>query len=160
MSLKTKSSILRKLNFGFVGKYMVAGMGEPWVRYLDETHALLKSLSIRAIVILTEDNLYGAHHLRAGFETLHEPIDDCHPPSLEGMVRVSTFIDTALSNNVGVVVHCLEGRGRTGVILGGWLGKREQLSAVETIRRIRQLRPVTALTRDQKSFLHKYLEPA
>ena len=151
------SQILKELRFGFIGSYRVAGMGEPWVAKLEKTQGLLKQLGIGGILTLTEDDLYGASHRKAGFFHHHEPIDDTMPPEPEGMDRAISFINTCLKSDVGVVAHCFEGRGRTGTVLAAWLGLKEGLGPEETIKRIKELRYHTLLTPSQRDFLHEYL---
>ena len=149
--------ILEEIRFGFLHPYNVAGMGEPWSMKIDQTHRFLQSQGIRAVLTLTEDDLYGERHRIAGFLCHHEPIDDCEPPSAAGMDRAVGFIDTCLEKRFGVAVHCLEGRGRTGTVLGAWIGLKESLDPESAIKRIFELRPYTVLTPSQRSFLYRYL---
>ncbi len=153
------ADILKELRFGFLGSYAVAGMGEPWVSKMERTHGLLREMRIGGILTLTEDDLYGTLHQKAGFLHHHEPIDDTLAPSIEGMDRAVSFMDHCLNQAFGVAVHCLEGRGRTGTILGAWLGIRESLNPENAVRRIYELRPHTLLTPAQKKFLYEYLDP-
>ncbi len=132
-------------------------MGEPWLNQLEETHAALKACGIGAILTLTEDNLYGKQHLKAGFRLRHEPIDDGEAPTIEALERALNFINQAQKNNLGVAVHCLEGRGRTGTILCAWLAAKENLDAEQAIARVRLLRPYTALSINQKIFLQEQI---
>ena len=150
--------ILSELNFGFLGPYKIAGMSEPDRRQIHQTHALLRSQGIGAIMTVTEDDLYGVLHRQAGFRHHHEPIDDTEPPTVGGMDRALAFIDTCLASGTGVAVHCLAGRGRTGTVLCAWLGRRECLSPEDAIRRISELRWQTVLTERQREFLHCYLD--
>lgn len=151
-------SLLQKIHFGFLPPYRVAGMGEPWMETMPRVHADLKAQGIGAILTLTEDNLYGDHHLRAGFRLHHEPMDDGEAPAAAALERAVAFIDFALEKGEGVAVHCLEGRGRTGTVLGAWLAARENLAGEDAILRLRSLRPYTALSLSQKSFLLDYLD--
>jgi atypical dual specificity phosphatase len=150
--------ILKEIRFGFLGSYPVAGMGEPWVAKIEKTHGLLKEMGIGGILTLTEDDLYGPLHQKAGFLQHHEPIDDTLPPSMEGMDRALSFMNQCLNQALGVAVHCLEGRGRTGTVLGAWLGIRESLDPENAVKRIYELRQHTLLTPAQKQFLHEYLD--
>lgn len=149
--------LLQEIRFGFLYTYRVAGMSEPWPMKMDPTLALLKEQGIGAILTLTEDNLYGERYKAAGFVNAHEPIEDCEPPTREGMDRAIGFINTCLAEGCGVAVHCLEGRGRTGTVLGAWLGLQESLTPEDSIRRIHDLREHTILTPTQRSFLERYL---
>ncbi len=152
------SPVLQQIHFGFLSPYLVAGMGEPWIEKMTETHTDLKNCGISAILTLTEDNLYGDRHVDAGFRFLHEPMNDGEAPSVTSLERAVTFISLALETGQGVAVHCLEGRGRTGIVLCAWLAAKEKLPAAAAISRLRNLRPYTALSADQKTFLLKYLD--
>ncbi len=148
--------ILDEIHFGFLHPYKVAGMGEPWVKKMNDTHRLLRAEGIGAILTLTEDDLYGDLHKAAGFRHHHEPIDDTEPPTREGMQRALDFIDTCLGEGHGVAAHCMEGRGRTGTVLCAWVGQKESLEPQEAIVRVHELRPYTVLTPSQRSFLLGY----
>ena len=153
-----KIHILTEIRFGFLSNYKVAGMGEPWLIKLEETHRLLYKQNIGAIVTLTEEDLYGIRHVKAGFLHHHEPIDDCEPPDFKGMDRIIRFIDNCLEKGYGVAVHCLEGRGRTATVLAVWLGLKENLTGNEAVKRIHELRYHTILTPSQKKFIKDYLK--
>ena len=150
-------TILEEIRFSYLHAYRVAGMSEPWSTKMEPTLALLKEQGIGAILTLTEDNLYGEEYTAAGFLNHHEPIEDCEPPSVEGMDRAIGFIDNCLEEGYGVAVHCLEGRGRTGTVLGAWLGRKESLRPQDAIRRMYDLREHTIITPTQRSFLDRYL---
>ena len=152
------SPILPEIRFGLLHPYKVAGMGEPWHSRMAETHRLLASQGIGAVLTVTEDDLYGDLHRAAGFCHHHEPIDDTKPPTPEGMDRALAFIDACLEKDRGVAVHCQEGRGRTGTILCGWIGLKESLPPEEAIIRIHDLREDTVLTPSQRAFLLEYLD--
>jgi atypical dual specificity phosphatase len=153
----TNRQILDEIRFAYLHSYRVAGMSEPWSMKMERTLTLLKDQGIGAILTLTEDNLYGTDYRAAGFLHHHEPIEDCEPPSTDGMDRALAFINDCLEEGHGVAVHCLEGRGRTGTVLGAWLGLRETLSPQDAIRRVYDLRERTIITPSQRAFLHRYL---
>ncbi len=153
--VETDACILEEINFGFLGSYRVAGMGEPILGKMVRTHKLLRELGIGAILTLTEDDLYGSRHRKAGFFHHHEPIDDAQPPTAAGMDRALAFIEASLP--VGVAVQCMEGRGRTGTVLCAWLARQESLETEQAIRRIHELRRRTVLTPPQRMFLRSYL---
>ena len=58
---------------------------------------------------------------------------------------------------MGVAVHCLEGRGRTGTVLCAWLALKESLGPGEAIDKIHDIREHTVLTGSQRNFLYHYL---
>lgn len=156
--MNNDSDILTELRFGFLSSYPVAGMGEPWASKIEKTQTLLKHQGIGGILTLTEDDLYGDMHKKAGFLHHHEPIDDTEPPSVEGMDRAIFFINECIGKGVGVVAHCFEGRGRTGTVLAAWLGLHENLGPENAIKRVNILRHHTVLTPSQREFLHHYLK--
>ena len=155
--MSCEKQILKELRFGFIGDYPVAGMGEPWLSKMVQTHDILRQRGVGAILTLTEEDLYGQHHRDAGFFHLHEPIDDCEPPDADGMNRAIDFINQCLANGSGVAVHCFEGRGRTGTVLTAWLARKESLNAEAAIQRIHALRQQTVLTVSQREFLNIYI---
>ena len=152
------SQVLQQIHFSMLLPYSVAGMGEPWIEKMAATHADLRRNGIGAILTLTEDNLYGQHHIEAGFLLHHEPMDDGEAPAIVALERSMEFIDSAQCSGHGVAVHCLEGRGRTGAVLACWLARKENLRAESAIKRLRYLRPYTALSASQKKFLLDYLD--
>ncbi len=149
--------IVNELNFGYLGSYKVAGMGEPWLIKIGENHMVLKDLGIGAILTLTEEDDLHELHEKSGFHQLHLPIDDTMPPTVDTMGKALHFIDTSLNKNLGVAVHCLEGRGRTGTILCGWIAKKERLNYEDAIKRIHELRPYCVITKHQRAFLKKII---
>lgn len=153
----SEQQILCELNFGYIGNYPLAGMGEPWSMKIKETHRILKKQGIGAILTLTEDDLYGEKHIKGGFNACHVPIDDCEAPTMNAMEKALSFIEVSIKNGVNVAVHCFEGRGRTGTILCGWVGLKEDLNPVDAIKRIYKLRPCCVITPPQREFLHHFL---
>jgi atypical dual specificity phosphatase len=156
--MNNNDKILEEIRFGFLSPYKIAGMGEPWSMKLDLTFQLLKQKGIGAILTLTEDDLYGPDYVKSGFIHHHEPIDDCEPPDNGGMDRAIGFIDSSLKNNIGVSIHCYEGRGRTGTILCGWIGLKESLEFEDALKRLYELRPHNVITPSQRAFLSDYLK--
>ncbi len=57
----------------------------------------------------------------AAVERLSFPIRDMHAPSPETMVRILDAMDERVAAGSPLYVHCLGGRGRTGVVLGCFL---------------------------------------
>jgi len=155
---KPDKDILCEIRFGFIHPYKLAGMAEPWAAKVDETLEALKGKGIGAILTLTEDNPYGKRYRNAGLLHHHEPVNDCEPPpSIESMERAVTFIDDSLSRDCAVAVHCLEGRGRTGMVLAAWVGLKEELDSEAAVDRMYKARFHTIITPSQRNFLDKYL---
>ncbi len=149
--------VLEEIGFQFVPGCKLAGMGEPYVPKLEETFDMLRDRGVGAVVTLTEDNQYGDEFLEAGFLHFHEPIDDCEAPTTGGMDRILGFIDKTLDEGMGVAVHCMEGRGRTGTVLGTWLGLKNNLTGEEAIDKIYEVRQQSVITWPQREFMVRYL---
>ncbi|XP_050164902.1 dual specificity protein phosphatase 23, partial [Myiozetetes cayanensis] len=70
----------------------------------------------------------------------------CHPlPSLSPLPQA-------------VAVHCALGLGRTGTLLGCYLGKLRGLSGVEAVREIRRLRPGSIETPEQEEAVIRFCD--
>lgn len=149
---------LDEIRFAYLPGFSVAGMAEPWRDKIDDTIKLLRKEGIGAVVTLTEDNHYGGKFSSAGIRHLYEPINDCEPPEPEAMDRIVAFIDRALDDDLAVAVHCCEGRGRTGTILGTWLGLKLSLTGEEAIENIYKIRFHTVITVPQRKFMIDYLD--
>ncbi|ACL06715.1 dual specificity protein phosphatase [Desulfatibacillum aliphaticivorans] len=149
--------LLDQILFGLLGPYPVAGMGEPWKSKIQDTLAALREKGVGAVLTLTEEDYLGLEYTAAGFLHLHAPIDDYEAPGRKTLELAVDFIDHCLDQGVGVAAHCLEGRGRTGTVLAAWLARKENLDGEAAIRRVRSLRPITALSPAQKQFLLDYL---
>ncbi|MEW6078101.1 MAG: dual specificity protein phosphatase family protein [Thermodesulfobacteriota bacterium] len=149
--------LLAGIRFGYLHPYKVAGMGEPWRQHIQRTLELLRKEGIGAVLTLTEDDPFGRDYLEADFWHRHIPVDDGEPPSPQAMNQAVDFIQSALAEDLPVAVHCLEGRGRTGVILCGWLARVEALAPDAAIRRVRDLRYHTVFSPSQRAFLEAHL---
>ncbi|PSQ15471.1 protein phosphatase [Halobacteriales archaeon QS_8_69_26] len=67
----------------------------------------------------------------------HVPIPDHHLPDPARLESALSFLQASEHRGERVVVHCLAGIGRTGVVLAGWLVARHDYDpreAVETVR--------------------------
>ncbi len=102
--------------------------------------AVLKAHCIGALLSLTETSLPGDALSGAGFEALHLPVPDFHPPSVEQFLASLAFLDRARAGGTPAAVHCLAGQGRTGSVLAARL-IRDGLGAAEAIATVRAACP-------------------
>ncbi len=74
-------------------------------------------------------------------EVIHTriPIYDLTTPSGDQMVEILDTIDTALSDNRNIYLHCYGGKGRTGVVVGCYL-TRHGTSGSDALELIKKLR--------------------
>ncbi len=143
-------------NFSFVIEGELAGMAFPG-RFADlhEDLTFLRRQGVGAIVSLTEYPLDQRSVEHAGFQYLHLPIPDYHPPTLGQVWTFLRFLERQRGNGA-VVVHCAAGQGRTGTMLACALVHRGQ-SAEEAIRAVRRLRPPSIDTDAQEAFVHAFV---
>jgi atypical dual specificity phosphatase len=144
-------------NFSFVIEGELAGMAYPG-RFGDLRADLtfLQNQGVAAIVSLTEYPLDQRAVEAYGFEYLHLPVMDYHPPTVEQVQTFLRFYDHHRREGA-VAVHCAAGQGRTGVMLACVLVHKGHPSD-EAIRTIRRLRPPSIDTPSQERFVHTFME--
>ena len=71
----------------------------------------LKQMGITAIVSMREKSIYEEAHYE-GFKFLQLPTADNTPPKMEDLIKGVDFIDSEISRNGKVYIHCRQGIGR------------------------------------------------
>lgn len=146
-----KHSMLPK-NFSWLEEGKVAGCARP------ENVAELKGLreaGIRTIISLTGTPLNSEDVKKLGFEYLHDHVSGA--PSVEQLDRVVSFIDGQNRRGRPVVVHCGEGKGRTGTILAAYLIAHGR-GAEDAMRTVREKRPGSIQNEEQESLIREFGE--
>jgi atypical dual specificity phosphatase len=137
-------------NFGWLDDSKLAGCGRP------ESESELRSLKeegIGAIVSLTGTPLNPDAVSRFGFDYLHSPISAT--PSVEQLGQILRFLEQSNAASKRVLVHCGEGKGRTGTVLAAYLISHG-LGADEAIRVVRERRPGSIQTLEQENVVHEF----
>jgi diketogulonate reductase-like aldo/keto reductase len=113
-------------------------------------NASLKRLGVKCI------DLYQIHwpSRKIPFEETAKAMDDLQRAGKIRCFGVSNFIDREINQSKPVLVHCGEGKGRTGTVLGAYLVKHG-LSADEAIRSVREKRPGSIQTVEQEKALEE-----
>src|SRR5262245_36246197 len=123
--------------FSWIDKPLLAGMAMP---ESDEDLQWLRRQGIDVLISLTEDPPRRDWANEAGLLVFHEPVVDMEAPTQQQLDRCVSAIERAHAREMGVVVHCGAGLGRTGVVLAAYL-VRKGMSAKDAMARVRKLRP-------------------
>lgn len=135
-----------RIGTGSVGLTVLPGRRD-WRRHLDEDLASLREAGIHAVVCLVpheELERYGVPELpdayrEGGFELLHLPVLDQQGASAAALHEATAWIEARVSAGRSVLVHCVGGLGRSGMIAACWLRSRG-VSADEALAIVRAAR--------------------
>jgi atypical dual specificity phosphatase len=150
--LSEKKMMLPK-NFSWLEQAKVAGCARP------ETEAELRGVKekgIKAIVSLTGTPLNPESVGRLGFDNfdyLHSHFSGA--PTTDQVDEIIRFIEEENAQSKPVLVHCGEGKGRTGTILAAYLAYHG-LRADDAIKRVRQERPGSIENLEQENAVRQY----
>lgn len=139
-------------NFSWIEQRRLAASAQPDDA---EEYVWLRKQGIDLIITLTEDPLRRDWLDDAGLLGLHVPITDMDAPTLEQIREVLSAIRRANDRGMGVAVHCLFGRGRTGTMLAAYFVEKG-MNAREAIRQVRKLRPGSIETEAQEEIIEEF----
>ena len=138
-------------NFSWLIPEKLAGSAIPtsfeeikWV--LDE--------GIKSIVTIREEPLDDDWIKNINYLHLHS--NDMGVPEFDDLIKTVDFIHQRITNNEPVMVHCLAGLGRTGTILACYLIKYQNLSADESIKKVRESRPGSIQSFSQEEIISQF----
>ncbi|HLT37870.1 MAG TPA: dual specificity protein phosphatase family protein, partial [Enhygromyxa sp.] len=131
---------------GRVGLTILPGRRD-WRRRLDEDLATLREQGVAAVVCLVpaeELERYGVAGLcegyrAAGFDLLPLPLLDQKGASASTLKEAAAWIEARVAAGETVLIHCVGGLGRSGMIAAGWLRSRG-ISADEALAIVRAAR--------------------
>ena len=76
-------------------------------------------------------------------------------PSTQQLAQIAQFIETQKSHSHSVLVHCGEGKGRTGTVLAAYL-VYNGMRADEAIQLVREKRPGSIQTAEQEAAIREF----
>jgi len=143
----------RPTNFSWVKEGKLAGSGLP---VTPDEFRWIVDRGIKSIVTVREVPLPSPWFDGGDVDYLHLMVEDYGAPTIEVLDETVNYIDKNISSGNPVLVHCAAGKGRTGAVLAAYMIKKENLTAVEAIKKIRHLRPGSVQSTTQETALSMY----
>ena len=138
-------------NFSWLIENKLAGSGIP--TSIDEVQWVIKQ-GVKSIVTIREESLDESWIKDVNY--LHVLSNDMSVPEFDDLVHAVDFIHSRITNNEPVLVHCLAGMGRTGVILACYLVKYQKMSASEATEKVREERPGSIQSYPQEEIIFQF----
>lgn len=101
----------------------------------------VKSKGVSAIISLTEKPLPKNLIENTNIKYFHFPLQDHKPADPYNLLKIVDTVQRLVEDGHKVHVHCLAGHGRTGMVLAAYMMKTEGLSWMESLEKIRRIRP-------------------
>ncbi|XP_062857547.1 dual specificity protein phosphatase 23a [Trichomycterus rosablanca] len=133
-------------NFSWVDENKLAGLAWP---SSPAHYRFLVSNGIKHLVCLCETKAPGSESC-PDLKLHHISMGDFTAPSMNQIQTVLSITEDANTRGEAVGVHCKHGHGRTGTMLACYLVKKRKISAEESIKLIRSLRPGSIETKEQE----------
>jgi len=137
--------------FSWLIENKLAGSGIP--TSIDEVQWMIKQ-GVKSIVTIREEPLDESWVKDVNY--LHILSNDMSVPEFDDLIYAVDFIHRRITNNEPVLVHCLAGMGRTGVILACYLIKYQKMSASEATEKIREERPGSIQSYPQEEIIFRF----
>lgn len=139
-----------RFNFSWIEDKVIAGSSKP---FFQKQFELFKKVGIRVLINLTEETYQNINDLDK-FTIYHIPIPDFNVPSIEQINEFWQICKKHEEKKEPILVHCIAGCGRTGIMLGIWLLLKGIVkSGKEAIEQIRLLRPCSIETLEQEDMI-------
>ena len=137
--------------FSWLIKSKLAGSGIP--TSINEVQWVLEQ-GIKSIVTIREEPLDESWTRDINY--LHVLSNDMGVPEFNDLIHTVDFIHRRITSNEPVLVHCLAGMGRTGVILACYLVKYQNMSADEATQKVRKERPGSIQSYPQEEIIFRF----
>ena len=137
--------------FSWVIENKLAGSGIP--TSIDEVQWIIEQ-GVKSIVTIREEPL--ADNWIKDVNYLHVMSYDMAVPEFNDLTHAVDFIHRRITNKEPVLVHCLAGMGRTGVVLACYLVKYQNMSADEATQKIREERPGSIQSYPQEEIIFRF----
>ena len=138
-------------NFSWIIENKLAGSAIP--TSIDEVKWAIDQ-GVKSIVTIREETLDESWIKDVNY--LHVLSNDMSVPEFVDLVHAVDFIHRRITNNEPVLVHCLAGMGRTGVILACYLVKYQKMSASEATEKVREERPGSIQSYPQEEIIFRF----
>eukprot|EP00756_Hemistasia_phaeocysticola_P039764 Hpha_TRINITY_DN16830_c4_g3::TRINITY_DN16830_c4_g3_i1::g.153695::m.153695/K14165/K14165; atypical dual specificity phosphatase len=144
--------------FSFVVDKKLAACGNFDPDKIDKQLQNLRKRDIGGVVSLTEHCWDQGTFEKNEMRVLHLPTQDFTAPSIEDLKTGAEFIVSCNQDDRAVVVHCAQGIGRTGTMLGAYFILEEQKTAFEAIQIVRDRRAGSIHKKGQELRLYELEE--
>jgi len=137
-------------NFSWVTEN-IAGSGYPWEK--SNLEFLVDKTEISVII-----NLSGKHYEEIpGLKIIEIPIPDFGLPSKNQVLTIMRTIENHSNQGNKLLIHCIAGCGRTGMILALWIAYTSpDKERGKILQELRQLRSCSFDTEEQVQFFNTF----
>lgn len=143
----------------FEGNSPLYGSGMPAFD-IEDSADLVAAKKFTDVIVLIEGDAGEAlknAYLEKGINAIHCPIDDFGIPSFEELTNwIPQIVDLVKSKDHKILIHCMGGCGRTGLISACVFAALKSTSGQESIRSIRERIPHAVETSQQESCVCKF----
>ncbi|MCS7110090.1 MAG: dual specificity protein phosphatase family protein [Candidatus Caldarchaeum sp.] len=137
----------RPPNFSMVTDF-VAASGLPSTR---KHIQYLRKIGVTAIISLTENPLPGKLLDGTDIKYFHFPLEDHQPADPRKIHEIVKTLQKLVNEREKVLVHCLAGLGRTGMVLTAYVMAEEKNRWRESLEKVRNLRPGSVEPNQEKT---------
>ena len=138
-------------NFSWLIEKKIAGSAIPTSK---KEMIWIKGQGVKTIVTIREKPL--DIEFIDKFRYLHIFSRDREIPEFEELIKSVEFIQKMIESEKPVMIHCLAGFGRTGLLLACYLIKNENFSSDRAIKYVREKRPGSIQTKSQEAVIYRY----